>query len=215
MIEITFVSDYICPYCLVGKEALLQAIQKTGVQAKINYQPFEATIEPEPRVDTYHDSVRRERYKKLEEPCKKLGLENMKIPPKVIPRPYTRLAYEGWYFASENRKGEEYNDLMYRAYFIEEKDIGDIDVLTDLAKGLGLDGEQFKKALETGRYSEKEKAAVKYAKEELQIKKLPTLIVNGHKSSFHTFTVEEAIEILRGEVDSSDASVGCGVNGCQ
>lgn len=213
MTKIVFVSDYVCPYCLVGKEVLLRAIQCMGIDAKIIYQPIEVTQEPEPRVDTYHDSVRRERYKILAEPCKTLGLD-MKIPPHIIPRPYTRLAYEGWYFAQEHGKGEEYNDLVYRAYFIEEKDIGDIAVLTEIAKGVGLQEKAFRDALENGVYSEKEKAAVRYAKEQLNVRTLPTLIINGHERSFHQYTVEEAIDILKDEVSQENVVVGCGVNGC-
>ena len=41
---------------------------------------------------------------------------------------------------------------MFTAFFQEEKDIGDISVLTELAEELGLDGEDFRKALETGTY---------------------------------------------------------------
>lgn len=213
MLEITFISDYVCPYCYVGKELLLRAVRQTGINARIIYQPLEATEEPEPRVDTYHDPVRRERYKILDEPCKRLEL-NMKLPPNVIPRPYTRLAYEGWYFAKEHGKGEEYNDLMYRAYFTEERDIGDIEVLTELVKGLGLEAEAFRSALEKGVYREREKAAVNYAKRELQVKTLPTLIIHGHARSFRQYTVEEAVGILKDEVLPEDLAVGCGVDGC-
>ena len=48
--EILFVSDYVCPYCLVAKEALRRALEKLGVEAKITEQPFELT--PEPREPT-------------------------------------------------------------------------------------------------------------------------------------------------------------------
>ena len=58
--EILFVSDYVCPYCLVAKEALRRALEKLGVEAKITEQPFELTPEPRERVDTYHDQRRRE-----------------------------------------------------------------------------------------------------------------------------------------------------------
>ena len=91
--KITFVSDYVCPYCLVGKEALHQALKELNIKAEITYQSFELTEEPRPRVDTYHSAEKREGYKILEKPCKELGLD-MKIPPAVIPRPYTRLAFE-------------------------------------------------------------------------------------------------------------------------
>lgn len=213
MLKISFISDYVCPYCLVGKEVLHRAIRQMGIDAEITYLPIELTEEPEPRVDTYHDPVRRERYKVLTEPCKSLGLD-MKIPPKVIPRPYTRLAYEGWYFAKEQGKGEAFNDLMYHAYFIEEQDIGDIDVLAGLAKRLGLEEKAFQNALENGVYRERVKADVKYIKDKYKVKTLPTLIINGHAKSFSQYTVEEAVSILKDETLPEDLHAGCSIDGC-
>ena len=63
--EILFVSDYVCPYCLVAKEALHRALRKAGIPASITYQPYELTPEPKERVDTYHDQRRRASYQIL------------------------------------------------------------------------------------------------------------------------------------------------------
>ena len=212
MLEILFISDYVCPYCLVAKEALKQALQETGVEANITWQPYELTVEP--RVDTYNDASRKKKYKVLVEPCRQLGLD-MKLPPNVVPRPYTRLAFEGWYFACDNGKGDAYNDRIYKAYFIDEMDIGDVDVLTGLAEEIGLDGTAFKNALETGVYTEKEKAAVVYAKTELQPKGVPTIYINGEKVTVSEYTKEEMIRILSEQVPADEVSgFCCGEDGC-
>ncbi len=195
MLNILFISDYVCPYCLVAKEALKQALEETGLEANITWQPLELTMEPAPRVDTYSDEKRRAGYKVLMEPCKKLGLD-MKLPPKVIPRPYTRLAFEGWYYAQEKGKGEEYNDLMYRAYFTDEKDIGDLEVLTDLAESIGLDGAEYKSALENGSYSQVEKDAIAYTKNVWKPEYVPTIYINDKKVSVNEYTKEEMIQLL-------------------
>ena len=75
MLDILFVTDYVCPYCLVAKEALKKALIATNTDANITFHPMELTMEPEPRVDTYHDEVRKAKYQVLVEPCKKLGIE--------------------------------------------------------------------------------------------------------------------------------------------
>ena len=214
MVTITFVSDYVCPYCLIAKEALKQALAETGIEADITWQPFELTEEPRERVDTYHDEARRVKYQVLIEPCKKLGLD-MKLPPKVIPRPYTRLAFEGWYFACEKGLGDVYNDLMYKAYFIEEKDIGDLSVLVALAERVGLDGKAFQKALEDGTYTKAEKEAVIYARDVLQIRGVPTIYINEQKIALQEYTKEEMIRILQ-EQNQEEEFVGmcCGADGC-
>ena len=92
MLDILFVTDFVCPYCLVAKVALEEALRETGTEASIRIQPLELTQEPKQRVDTYHDEERKKRYQILVEPAKALGLD-MKLPPAVCPRPYTRLAF--------------------------------------------------------------------------------------------------------------------------
>lgn len=210
--EITFVSDYVCPYCLVAKEALRRALEKLGMEAHITNQPYELTPEPKERVDTYHDQRRRAGYQVLVEPCRQLELP-MKLPPKVIPRPYTRLAFEGWFFACEQGRGEEYDDLVYRAYFIEEQDIGRIDVLAGLAKRAGLDEAAFVQALETGRYTQQERQAVQYAREVLKPQGVPTIIVDGRKLNLNDYTEAEMLQALNDAAFSAQGHF-CGPEGC-
>lgn len=211
--KILFVSDYVCPYCLVAKEALTQALEATGLQAEIRWQPFELTPEPKERVDTWNDLRRRANYKVLEEPCRKLGLP-MKLPPRVIPRPYTRLAFEGWFYACDRGKGESYNDAVYRAYFLEERDIGEVSVLADLAGKVGLDPEDFSQTLAKGVYTAAEKEAAAYSRDVLRPSGVPTLYLNGEKVMLHSYTREEMIDLLLG-AQSAEGGFGCGEEGCQ
>ena len=210
--EILFITDYVCPYCLVAKVALESALAATGIQANITYQPYELTPEPKERVDTWNDQRRRAGYKVLEEPCRKLDLP-MKLPPHVIPRPYTRLAFEGWYFACEQGKGDAYADAMYRAYFMEELDIGDVTVLASVAARLGLDAEAFTAALENGTYSKAEKEAVDYSRNVLKPTGVPTIYIDGVKAELSEYTTEEMIRLLQG-ASGSTGGFCCGANGC-
>lgn len=210
--EILFISDYVCPYCLVAKEALHRALEKLGLEAPITYQPHELTPEPKERVDTYHDQRRRANYQILVEPCRQMNLD-MNLPPKVIPRPYTRLAFEGWFYACDHGKGEAYNDLVYRAYFIQEQDIGQLDVLSDLAKQVGLDHKDFRQALETGRYTQKEQEAVRYTREVLKPKGVPTIYVDGREITLNDYTEGEMLQALNDAAFSTSGRF-CGMDGC-
>lgn len=196
MLDILFVTDFVCPYCLVAKEALGQALEETGIQADIRIQPMELTEEPQERVDTYHDEKRKAGYQVLVEPARQLGLD-MKLPPAVSPRPYTRLAFEGWHFAEEKGCGRAYSDRMYRAYFIEEKDIGDLEILVQLAESVGLEKDSFRQALLAGIYSEKQREACIYSRKVLQVTGVPTIYVNGQKVMLRDYTKEEMVQILK------------------
>ena len=44
-------------------------------------------------MDTWNDPVRRQHYQVLELPCEQLGLKDVHFPPRVVPRPRTRLAW--------------------------------------------------------------------------------------------------------------------------
>lgn len=214
MLDILFVTDYVCPYCLVAKEALKEAMIETGTEARITWQPMELTMEPEERVDTYNDPVRKGRYQVLVEPCKKLGID-MKLPPKVVPRPYTRLAYEGWHFACDKGLGEKYNDLLYKAYFIDEKDIGDMDVLVSLAESIGLDGAEYRAALENGTYTEKQRKMSMYAREVIRPRGIPAIYIDGEKVTLSDYSVEEMIDILqKKKQDEAKMGMSCGIGGC-
>lgn len=214
MLNILFVTDYVCPYCLVAKEALKQALEETGIEAQILMQPLELTEEPKERVDTYHDETRKAHYQILVEPARQLGLD-MKLPPAVVPRPYTRLAFEGWYFARKFGLEDAYSDRMYRAYFIDEKDIGDLEVLVSLAESIGLDPEEYRKALLAGTYSKEEKEDVAYSRNVLQVKGIPAIYINGQKAALQTYTKEEMIRILTQQEEiSGEGGFSCGPDGC-
>lgn len=193
--KILFVSDYVCPFCIVAKEALKQAMKELGITADITWQPYELTEEPKEQIDTYHDTKRAEHYKKLFAPAAALGLDT-KFPPHVVPRPYTRLAFEGYYYAKDQGRGDEYNDLVYRAYFIDERNIGDMDVLCDLAVKAGLNAAGYRTALEQGTYSAVEKEAVRYSKDTLCVKQVPTVYIDDEMLDIQEYTKEEFVKFL-------------------
>lgn len=193
--KILFVSDYVCPYCLVAKEALETALSRLELTPEITFHPFELTVEPAPRVDTYHDENRKSHYQVLAEPCKSLKLD-MKLPPHVVPRPYTRMAFEGYFFARDHGCGQRYNDLVYRAYFIHEEDIGDREVLCRIAKTCGLDPVQFSKALEDRIYREELEQANRHAREVLHVTQVPTIYIDGKKVIPEAYTTEEFLQFL-------------------
>lgn len=192
-LKIRFVTDYVCPYCMVAKVPFMQAIQ--GKDVEVEWIPFELTQEPDERIDTYHDQVRKEKWAKTLVPiAESLGID-MKLPPKVIPRPYTRLAFEGYHFAREHGRGEEYNSRIFTAYFTEEQDIGNLEILCALAEEVGLDPCTFRQALMDGTYAELERNLVAYARDTLQVRSIPTIFFGDQRVEVSDYT-REAFEKL-------------------
>ena len=147
------------------------------------------------------------------EPAKALGLD-MKMPPAVCPRPYTRLAFEGLFFAKKEGLAEGYSDLVYRAYFEKEQDIGDLEVLCAIAKEAGLDAAAYRQALEDGTYRRQEEEAADYSGEVLKVTGVPTIYIDGRQIAIEHYTKEEMVQILKEGQTASIQGMSCGIDGC-
>ena len=193
-LHIKIASDFVCPYCYV-LEAMLEQV-RPELDLAIEYLPFELTEPPKPQVDTYNDPERRARYaRELEPLCRQVGLQ-MCLPPKVVPRPYTRLAFQGLYEAREQGAEAAYCHRIFRAYFEEERDIGSLEELVSLAAEAGLEPETFRSALESGKWDAEEREAVRRGKQDLQVCVVPTLFLGEHRLEGGTQSVQELLDWL-------------------
>ena len=93
--------------------------------------------------------------------------------PTVSPQPHSHLAFEGFQFAKEHGKGNEYNHRVLTAFFVESQDIGDIGVLTKLAGEVGVDQNEFGEALKSRKYKDAHQRALRHAYEEAGVTGVP------------------------------------------
>src|SRR5947207_3363221 len=104
--------------------------------------------------------------------------QQMDVPiklPTVSPQPHSHLAFEGFQYAKEHRKGNEYNHRVLTAFFVESQDIGNTDVLTKLAGEIGLNEKEFEEALRTRKYKEAHQRALRHAYQEAGVTQGPRL----------------------------------------
>lgn len=81
--------------------------------------------------------------------AKDAGID-MKRPPLI---PNTRRAHEATEFAREHDRLQAFHRAVFHAYFEEERNIGDIDVLCEIAAATDLDAGGLRTVLEDGRYA--------------------------------------------------------------
>jgi predicted DsbA family dithiol-disulfide isomerase len=89
----------------------------------------------------------------------------------------SRLAQELAKWAESKGKGDEFHDAVFRAYFVDGKNIGKVDVLADLAKSVGLPVEEARVVLGT-RTFKKEVDSDWSRVHEMGITAVPTFVVN-------------------------------------
>lgn len=172
-LKIRVYSDYVCPYCFLAEKPLQEAIR--GKDVEVEWMPFELRPYPAETLRPEGAYLQNTWAQSVYPMAKAMGVPI--VLPKVSPQPHTGLAFEGYQYAREKGKGTEYNDRMLRAFFQEEQDIGQPDVLTRLAGETGLDEGEFRLALQSGKYKEAHQRALQHAYNEARITAVPTFYV--------------------------------------
>jgi predicted DsbA family dithiol-disulfide isomerase len=103
--------------------------------------------------------------------------------PEVSPQPHTHLAFEGFQYAKEHGKANEYNHRVLEAFFREGRDIGDICVLTALAGEVGLDQQDFHDSLRNREYRAAHQAALRHAYQEVGVEGVPLFVIGARMLS--------------------------------
>ncbi len=147
MIKLDIMSDPICPWCYIGKTHLDKALaERADTPFTIEWHPFQLNPDmPEGGMDrrAYLEgkfggkagAVRA--YAPVVEHAQAAGLS---INFEGIQRtPNTLNAHRLIHWAGIEQKQTDIVDALFAAYFVEGRDIGDIEVLADLADSAGMD----------------------------------------------------------------------------
>jgi len=139
--EITVFSDYICPFCYIGVETL-RRVQPEVPPFTLEWKGFQ--IHPEypatgVPVEQRMAQFGRERYEAIWQNILSLAA-SIDLPmqrPSVLTN--SLMALEVTEFAKEQEKEEAFSSGVYKAYFQEGRNIGDLEVILSIATEAGLD----------------------------------------------------------------------------
>ncbi len=162
---------------MIAEQPLQEAIEAAGVDVDIEWMPFELRPHPTPTLrpeDRYLQTVWPQSVYPV---ARRFGV-TLKLP-SVSPQPYTALAWQGYQYAQERGRGNDYNHRVLKAFFQDDLDIGRIEVLTALAQELGLDAADFEAALRGGRYLAAHTQALAQAHEQ-GVSSVPSLRIGRH-----------------------------------
>jgi predicted DsbA family dithiol-disulfide isomerase len=90
----------------------------------------------------------------------------------------SRLAQELGKWADTQPDGERLHDALFRAYFVDNKNIGDIDTLVDIASSSGLSATAARQVLETRQFQAAVDADWQRSRA-FGITGVPTFVANG------------------------------------
>ena len=147
-LEIDVISDVVCPWCYLGKRKLDAAMKQVeAFTYDVRWRPFQLdpTIPPEGIARSEYMSRKFGPEKiaaihaRLEEAGQEEGIAFAFD--KITRSPNTLDAHRLIRWAQPSGKQSEIVERLFNLYFVEGQDIGDRDVLIDIAKQAGLDVE--------------------------------------------------------------------------
>ena len=184
MVKLDILSDPICPWCYIGKANLDRALEKRADHPfEIEWHPFqlnpdmpEAGMDRREYLETKFGGKEQavQVYARIAEAAEAAGID---IDFGAIKRtPNTINAHRLIHWAGIEGRQTPVVSAMFRAYFKEGRDIGDVDVLADLADAAGMDAAVVLKLLDTDSDLEDIRARDTWARER-GVTGVPTFIV--------------------------------------
>lgn len=149
LVTVTVWGDYVCPFCYLELPELERLKEELGDGLQVEWQPYELRPEPEPTLDPDGDYLHSVWNRHVYPMARERGLD-LKLPPL---QPRSRMAFEAAEFAKEQRRFDAVHRALFEAFFRDGRDIGSMEVLVDIVETAGLDGNQLRLAVETGKFT--------------------------------------------------------------
>ncbi len=155
--HITMYSDYVCPFCYLGRRSLEEYLDTRERDLGINWHPFDLRSQkrgPDGEIDhsiedgkdeTYFEQVRQNvaRLKDEYDADEMLALDDL---PENVDSLDAQVA--SFYVQTEYPdRWLTFDEAIFEALWIEGRDIGNVDVVVDLAEDAGLDSDEIRTAI--------------------------------------------------------------------
>ena len=152
MIKVKVISDTICPWCYIGKRNFDLALKQVP-DIKVSFEYLTFQLDPNmpqegiDRNDYVSNKFDKEQYINIKNNIKneaiKSGISNINNTIGIIPNTFN--SHRLIYWSKENNSQLETVEEIFKSYFEESKDIGDINILIDIAEKVGLDPQKIRK----------------------------------------------------------------------
>ncbi|HZP97964.1 MAG TPA: DsbA family oxidoreductase [Reyranella sp.] len=185
MIYVDIVSDTICPWCYIGKRRFERALDISGRNdVALSWRPFQLNPDMPAEGMSRDDYVRakfgggdrpRQIYQAIADSGREAGIEFQFS--RIRRTPNTILSHRLIYWSAKNERQDELVGELFKAYFEEGLDVGDIHTLVDIAGRAGLDPTAAHRFLMSDEGRQEVVASDVYARR-LGINGVPCFIVN-------------------------------------
>lgn len=179
-------SDFSCPYCILGKQRLMDALQEAGVtDAQVEVKSF--LLDPDPDspgggsmlahlVDKgYSREQALQSFAQLTQAGREMGLA---MDFDKAQHSGSRKAHCLFQYAKEQGKGAQVSDLLQRAIYMNGQRVDDDEVLLGIAAQAGLDREAARQSLSSDAYWQRANQEYEQA-QQLGVNGVPFFVFEG------------------------------------
>lgn len=188
-------SDFTCPFCFIAT-GLIEALKREH-DLRVEWVSYELHPEIPPEgvllAEKFPDYDLDALFEELRIKGGRYGFEFGTLT--LLSN--SRKALEASEFARDHGRYEAFHDAVFRAYFSEARDIGQVPVLLDLAAGASLDPGELLEALNDHRYADRLKAGREEGAR-YSVSVLPTFVFEGRERIVGLRSIEPFRHILKG-----------------
>jgi predicted DsbA family dithiol-disulfide isomerase len=190
-LKIDFVSDVVCPWCVVGLGGLdmaLDALKDEGIAADIAFQPFELNPQIAPEGENIVEHIGRKygaspeqsaaNRAMIRERAGEVGFDMRMTDDSRIWNTFDAHRLLHWAHETAPDRQKALKQALFTAHFTENRNLTDAGVLTTAAEKAGLDRAEAGEVLASGRYAQ----AVRQAEDLWRargITSVPAVVVEG------------------------------------
>jgi predicted DsbA family dithiol-disulfide isomerase len=180
-------SDFACPFCYIGKTRFEQALNefKQKNEVEVIYKAYQ--LNPNAPKEMVGDAVEsfakghgmsvsdaKQRFTMFEQNAKSVGLTyNYDI----IQMTNTFDAHQIAKYANQFGLEPKLTTRLMKAYFTDGKNLSDKNTLIELAKEVGLDGDEVKAVLDKNQFADQVKAEIMEARQ-VGVQGVPFFVIN-------------------------------------
>lgn len=186
MIKLDIFSDPVCPWCYIGKASLQAALREAGDHPFVlEFHPFELNPGlPKEGVDlaSYFkgrmgsDEAVAHAHETVAERAREVGLTITRKPGAVLPNTFD--AHRMIHWAGQDGKQLAMVDALFHANFVEGLNIGDHEVLADLAQAIGMERAPILRLLQSDADIENIEDRLDHSRR-MGVRSVPTFIVGN------------------------------------
>ncbi|WP_416369427.1 DsbA family oxidoreductase [Tritonibacter mobilis] len=143
-------SDYVCPYCYLELPVLEELQSTCDREITINWHAFELRPYPNPTLPPDGDYLKTVWANSVYPIASERGM-SLKLPPI---QPYSKDALAAAEFAKRTPHFDAFHAAMFKAFFVDGKDISDRGIIKEVARESGLDPKEVSGAIDHSSFRE-------------------------------------------------------------